>query len=154
MPLSLATLESEFLAKVFDNPHPTFAAAGAAWASAYRVYAEDAISCIGASPIPATLDAAEAALSAALASAFALGFLAPVTANAMDAAFVAFWFTVSFGGLPPAAPPGVIGAALIAQWVTLFDDAEAVSDIHAAIFDTWTRTVTVAHPPTCGGPIT
>jgi hypothetical protein len=163
MALSLSTLQTEFRTRVFEGNHETFPAAGAAWAKAYRNYAKDALSCLGVSPAAPSLDAAEAVLGAALAGVFASSTDPVNTATNMDPPFVAFWLATLFPGqtAPPVAPPGIIGPALTALWVPVpappapqNTDPAVAAQVHAAVFDTWTRTVVVSHAPTCAGPIT
>lgn len=76
------------------------------WATTYRAYAANATSPMGGAPIPATLDAAAAAMQAVLVVAFRSRVGVPA---AFNAGLATFWPLVVFAGVPPGtcAPPVV-----------------------------------------------
>lgn len=148
MALVKANLKSA-LESLFQNPPASVADCAAAWASAYASYAAGAISCQGSSPV---LTGREAALSAALESAF--NTEDPATcAAAFDTALGAFWTGVAFPGgtTGVAAPPtpGLLTSGLPTMWannVATSASYSAAAQAHADIFDSTTRTVIVTHP--------
>jgi hypothetical protein len=147
MPLNPATLASG-LSSVFAGSSDV-AAAGSAWAGAYRDYAAVAMAGVAA-PIFTGLE--EGVLAGALAAAFTAGVasLGTTTLTDMELAFQAFWMVppVVFGaGAVTAAPPG-LAAALAAVFATgaLAPTSAVVAAAVAAAIDTWTRMITVQLP--------
>ncbi len=147
------------------DPQGDYSVAAQLYADAYAAYAADARSPMTGFPL--NLTAPTATLQSALAAAFSAGFDANATAEAMDAAFTAFWLSppVAFTGSPPGTVTAVTGAgtlapALLAAWqantsgdASTADSATQIADA----IDAFTRTVIVTHPvvPTpVVGPIT
>jgi hypothetical protein len=102
MPLAPTTL-STALEQVFAHPGATHAACAEGWADAMEAYA------VGIVPPSTTVVSASAALSSALASAFAQ----TSGASAMESAFAAFGLSLGGGmaGYLATPPPGPVGFA-------------------------------------------
>lgn len=169
MALNVAGLEAALL-PIFKNPpfSPNPFDGGRRIADAYADYAAGAVSCSGGSPT--TLAAARPLLELSLGAAFAVyPTTPPQTAQALAAAFTAFWLLppVVFSGPTPgavsiAAGTAILQAAFLQIWATIpfirppSGDPAAVSAAqHAAALDLFTKTVVVLHvpPSACAGPI-
>jgi hypothetical protein len=164
MPLLPATLENG-LRDVFEGM-PSYpadaAAAGSAWAAAYRSYAAGALA--GAVPaLPASLPGAEAVLAGRLAGAFAAEQAPATLAAALDTAFVGFWLgppPIGFSAPPitgavTVALPGVLTGTLSTIFALGVLDARAAAEQAQALagaLDSWTRSVQATNA-TPGGPV-
>jgi hypothetical protein len=123
----------------------TRAACAQAWADAMESYASQ-IAVGPVSPASTTVVAAAAALSTALAAAFAL----PDATSALEMAFDAFATTVG-GGMAPAftatPPPAPVGFA--GQLATMQSSHAEAASAWRTLIDTWMRTGTAT--PSGGG---
>lgn len=174
MALVPTVLQSGFAA-LFKGQHPfpdgarfpkTKEEAAGAWAEIYGNYAQAGQSCKG---VPATaspgLPAAKVTLQNALVGAFS-GVDPATTSAAIASAVTAFWLTPPLA-FPPDGLVSVVGgtavlqSGLIAQWASNMGipppgvTADAAAAQMATLFDTFTRTVAVAHtaPPPCALPL-
>lgn len=169
MPLNPSGLESD-LAAIFGPDHRPQTAAEAAqrWAAAYGSYASAAADCAGASPLG--IPASQASLQAALAAAFANNrATAADTAQALGAAYSAFWGPIIFVGVPIMGTvilpgiPAALQAALLSAWPALAASRASADDAAqqlAQALHTFTQSVIVIHvfpppgpPPPCTAPI-
>lgn len=144
MPLELATLKAA-LPGAGGKPYPaTSAEAAKQWAQAMKEYAG------GITPPSTTLDAATAALEAALVTAFASKAAAPL----METAFLQFVTTLGGGmagfvAVPPAAPVGFAALFFMPPAASLDEGITRV----ATKIDTWMRTGTAAIATPPGAPV-
>lgn len=124
-----------------------------AWADAYGAYAAEALGC-GTPPSPGAVDAAKARLAPVLAAGL-LGVVASATAQAFEAAFIAFWTGFVFTGTPVLLPgTPTLAVALLNQWETnpALSDIDTAINLHVATIHVWTTTVLTGLP--CNAPIT
>jgi len=133
-----------------------------AWTKCYADYAATAQSCQGVNP--STLVSARATMQSALL--LALDTIDPAScASAIAAAMTAFWLTppIVFTGATAGLVSSVTGTAalqstLILNWasnVAAHISAQDAATQHASVFDTFTKTVIVAHiaPGACSAPL-
>lgn len=144
MPLVLATLQSELLARVFQS-YGADPAEG--WSQAYGNFAATALGC-GTPTNPVAVLAGKANLKAGLVVAFQ-GTDPASTVAAMQTAFQAFWTGFAFTGalvVVPGAP--TLAAALAAQWASnpLLPDPVVAANLHAATLYAWSFTVITGAP--------
>lgn len=148
MPLGPSTLAQQ-LSSIAENPPPSSAACGQAWANAVGAYAASVV------PPSTTVSAATSTLAGALAGAFA----SPAAAPGMETAFLSFATTLGLGmagagftGAPPVAPVGF--APQFAGPKPLTHDAAAQT--LATLIDTWMKTgiATLIAPPNTPQPWT
>lgn len=132
MPLDLPGLQSS-LASLFASPPADIAGCAQGWADAVGAYAS------GIVPTSTTVEAAQAALAGALASAFAQ----PSAIPALELAFAAFAASVGLGmaGYTPVPPPAPVGFAAQFSGPHPPTHAAAAQAI-AGLIDTWMRTGT------------
>ncbi len=165
MALSLPTLK-QGLVQVMKNPARDYVTAAQQWAQAYGSYASAAQSPLGVAT-PASIQAAQQVLQAALVPVFATSRVLPQTCAQMAQAFTAFWMTppIVFVGTPPGAVTVVPGAAALpAALASAFGvnfasraQVDQAAQQLATALDAFTRTVIVTHlvvPTPVIGPIT